>query len=316
MSSKIDTKGEGNSRITIGDSLIRAYPRAQSLNRTKCRNCGRMIEKTYCKRCRTFTFPKKMIPESSKDTLVMLPDVKDEQIKRIHVGYGKLQGVDYVFGPANGRDRDGITNTSVNLISGIRGSGKSTLALQIASIMAGLILESPKIIMYIGTEQSLEEIKSMSKRLNLTNTHKIGLIPAMGDSGDIIAQIMKHKPYALFIDSVPGLSGNNPLVAVDQAKIFKKLSTTFVYPTMMINHVTKDQDTAGLAALQHEVDGVFEMYAVDPAGHVIESDDEESMQGSDIRELRVVGKNRNGKAWISVYFEMTEEGLVVTEAPG
>ena len=246
---------------------------------------------------------------------MLLSDVKDEIIKRISVGYGKLAGVDFVFGPANGRDRDGIASTSVNLVSGIRGSGKSTLALQIASIMGGLILESPQIVMYIGTEQSLPEIKSYATRLKLTNMHKIRLIPAMSGAGDIISQIYKYKPYALFLDSLPGLSGENPIVAVDQAKILKNLSVELQYPTMIINHVTKDQDTAGLAALQHQVDGVYEMYAVDPAGHVIDIDDNETMESSDIRELRVVGKNRNGKAWISVYFEMTEEGLVITEAP-
>jgi predicted ATP-dependent serine protease len=318
MSSKFDHKGDSRIKdripLTIGDSLIRA--RAQSLNRTKCRNCGRRIEKTYCKTCRTFTFsntPK--ILESPKDESVLLSDVKDEIIKRISVGYGKLAGVDFVFGPANGRDRDGIASTSVNLVSGIRGSGKSTLALQIASIMGGLILESPQIVMYIGTEQSLPEIKSYATRLKLTNMHKIRLIPAMSGAGDIISQIYKYKPYALFLDSLPGLSGENPIVAVDQAKILKNLSVELQYPTMIINHVTKDQDTAGLAALQHQVDGVYEMYAVDPAGHVIDIDDNETMESSDIRELRVVGKNRNGKAWISVYFEMTEEGLVITEAP-
>jgi predicted ATP-dependent serine protease len=310
MSSKFDNK---DSRITIGDSLIRT--RAQSLNSVKCRNCGRMIDKTYCKRCRSFTFPKQMILESPKDESVLLSEVKHETIRRISVGYGKISGVDYVFGPANGKDKNGIAITSVNLVSGIRGSGKSTLALQIASVMGGLILESPKIVLYVGTEQSKEEIKDYATRLKLTNMHKIRFIPAMSGGSDIIAQIYKYKPYALFVDSLPGLSGNNPIVAVAQAKIFKSLSVQLEYPTMMINHVTKDQDTAGLAALQHEVDGVFEMYAVDPAGMVIDVDNDVEMKESDIRELRVVGKNRNGKAWISAYFEMTEEGLVTTEAP-
>jgi len=77
----------------------------------------------------------------------------------------------------------------------------------------------------------------------------------------------------------------------------KEYSVELNSPSIVIDHITKQGDFAGLEALQHAVDCtmMFEVY-------------------DNIRVLETQ-KNRSGPAFVQVHFEMTERGLVYVDPP-
>jgi predicted ATP-dependent serine protease len=85
-------------------------------------------------------------------------------------------------------------------------------------------------------------------------------------------------------------------------KIVKEFATMQHAPAMISQHVTKGDEIAGLMSLQHEVDATLTFFP-DP-----ERVDPESGEAPRMLETQ---KNRNGKAFVSVEFNMTKRGLVL-----
>lgn len=75
-------------------------------------------------------------------------------------------------------------------------------------------------------------------------------------------------------------------------KAFKDYAVLLKAPVIIIDHVTKDEDFAGLMQLQHAVDTTLIL----------------SLDENDTRYLTTI-KNRFGPANISVILDMTERGL-------
>lgn len=71
-------------------------------------------------------------------------------------------------------------------------------------------------------------------------------------------------------------------------------------PALISQHVTKDMALAGLMSLQHEVDATMTFFP---------DTDRIGPDGEAVRVLEVI-KNRNGRAFVEVQFEMTKRGLV------
>lgn len=254
----------------------------------KCVLCGKELapNKMQCPSCKMWNVDKlSSAPGTSSETsgpdYITLDKVTSAKKDRILCGPW-----DYVFG-------GGIVRTSCNLIGGAPGAGKSTLFLQMADAMGGKL---QKEVAYIATEEALEEIKERAERLKLKNIHLVGMISAMGGLPNVSEILEKHKPAAIFLDSVQGLAGQSEQVAIELCNIMKKVATIRKAPVMISSHVNKSDEIAGLMALQHVVDCTSTFF---PDEHGIR--------------IHEIEKNRNGRAFISTTYEMTETGLEVLE---
>jgi DNA repair protein RadA/Sms len=92
----------------------------------------------------------------------------------------------------------GIVPGSMILLGGEPGIGKSTLALQVALSLVG------KQVLYISGEESLEQIKLRSTRLESKNENCLFLCETSLEN--ILAQIENIKPDLLVIDSIQTVS--------------------------------------------------------------------------------------------------------------
>jgi DNA repair protein RadA/Sms len=188
----------------------------------------------------------------------------------------------------------GIVTTSTTLLGADAGAGKSTLCLQIADAIAGILERD---VLYISVEMLRSEVRmNFAKRLALKNLDKIRVFSLVTDQSQLgqLEEIVKAvKPAAMFVDSISKLAQGDRDGEVMFATLMKKLSATYESPSVLIAHINKEGDLAGLQALQHEVDAVLSFH-VEPDG---------------TRILECPTKNRFGKTPIFVPFDMTEQGL-------
>lgn len=243
------------------------------LARTQCPSCGYWnVEQAF---------------DTSKDGTVLLSDAEVVPVKRLVTGpWDPCWGAEV---EPDGEHVHGIVQSSVTLLGGAPGAGKSTLSLQLADSIAGL---TGKEVLYISAEEANAQIRSRADRLKLRHTRLIRLRP-IGAGGDI-GDIMTHrKPVAIIADSLPKICPDMA-DAVIFAERIKDYTIALNAPAIIIDHVTKEEEFAGLQALQHAVDTTL-LFTVYP---------------DEVRELRTV-KNRNGPSGVRTHFTMEESGLQV-----
>lgn len=156
----------------------------------------------------------------------------------------------------------GIVAGSVVLLAGDPGVGKSTLLLQTAlNISSG---KSPKTVLYISAEESLEQIKLRSLRVAKEKPGKNFLVLSVSDTDAVVGVIAETRPDLVIIDSiqtmesenVAGLSGSIGQIRYSAAQ-FIKTAKTLKIPIILVGHVTKEGMVAGPMILSHMVDAVL-----------------------------------------------------------
>ena len=204
-----------------------------------------------------------------------LDQIKFQKKQRILTGFSEL---DTVLG-------GGIVRGSAILLAGDPGIGKSTLLLQIALKMAdssskfivhgnkkdskSTMNNEPSTVLYISGEESEEQIKLRTDRINPQSTLRTqshsNLLLLSNTNTDLVCEIIiKTKPMFVIIDSiqtmesenVSGLSGSVGQVRYGAFQ-FIKLAKTMGIPVIMVGHVTKEGMVAGPMVLSHMVDTVL-----------------------------------------------------------
>jgi DNA repair protein RadA/Sms len=117
-------------------------------------------------------------------------------------------------------------------------------------------------VLYISGEESMEQIKLRSDRLQINNPD----IMFLGETNieDIETAIMNVNPKLVIIDSIQtmhsdeisGASGSVSQVREVTSRIMKMCKQNGV-TTIIIGHVTKDGQLAGPRVLEHMVDTVL-----------------------------------------------------------
>lgn len=254
-----------------------------------CRRCNAEFDKgkMQCPSCSYWNTVIVTNPEDDKT--VLLSDTDGAVVTRISTGpWDPCWGfhVDDF-----GARFEGTVTTSVTLVGGVPGAGKSTLALQMANHIAG---STGREVLYISAEESNAEIRSRAKRLRLVNQKLIRLIP-IGVAVELGGIMMHRKPVALIADSLPKIAPDQA-DAVSFCEKLKGYAIELCCPVIIIDHVTKEEELAGLMALQHAVDTTL-LFTVYP---------------DEVRELKTV-KNRNGPSGVRVLLNMTEQGLMLRD---
>lgn len=221
---------------------------------------------------------------------ILLSEIVGEDVERIQSG---------PWDPCFGTALDGsygLVTTSVTLIGGAPGAGKSTLALSLVDSICG---STGRECFYFGTETIASEIKYHAGRLGLKNPDKIR---APKTHGVPLAAVLATNPAAIVCDSITSLADADDDAAVALCVEFKKYAIENNTPIIVIDHVNKDLNFAGLMRLQHQVDTLIAFSQWDP-------DDVEN----DIRVMHT-RKNRFGPV-TKVFFKMTASGLLICDDP-
>ena len=227
--------------------------------------------------------------------------VPKEMEKNIRTG---LKHVDALF------CGDGVTPSTVALLTGIPGAGKTTLALQ----MADSITRTGSIALYNACEESLYQVRRTVARLKF----KHGFIPSY--ESDVMKLIAladkvrkdpanKGKQLFIFVDSLqtlelekePGkkgrpLQGQNMITAAVWALAdWAKANYAIV---ILVGQVTKDGTFAGKQEIKHAVDCHLHM--------AIDTDRKSENYGERIAEMT---KNRFGPGGIYYPFSVGAAGV-------
>ncbi|MCX7957410.1 MAG: DNA repair protein RadA [Endomicrobia bacterium] len=200
----------------------------------------------------------------------------------------------------------GVVIGSVTLIGGEPGVGKSTLMLQIANKISSIKKTDQETykILYITGEESIEQIKLRSLRLNINNSKIYVLSETLLEN--ILSTIDSLGPDFIIIDSIqtvfseqlPGIQGSVQQIRGVTSELIR-LAKFRNITVFILGHITKEGEIAGPKLLEHMVDTVLYF-------------ETEILQN--YRILRVY-KNRFGTSSEIGIFEMKENGLISVENP-
>ena len=197
----------------------------------------------------------------------------------------------------------GLVRDSVSILTARPGAGKSTLLLQLSKSYADEGLK----VLYVSGEESESQIKSRSQRImkdepkNLwilsTNSMDLAIKEIRATGADIVILDSIQTFSLQEFDNKQGSPTQTIEVAgkaVDLAKNPEK-KRAFI----MVGHMTKTGEMAGLRTLEHLVDTVL------------------ILDGSPDEDLRVLtsSKNRFGRTGEIGLFSMDEEGLIEITNP-
>ncbi len=211
--------------------------------------------------------------------IVRLSEAKVQEIERY-----KTRIFDKVLG-------GGLVKSAVVLIGGGPGAGKTTISLQ----MCDEISHSQKReVLYLMAEETAAQVKATATRLRIRNMERILTISARTVEQDIDFEgiLKQYRPAVCVIDSVSKLYPNFD-DQVEMCDTVKDFAARMLIPFVVLCHVNKAEELAGMKAMEHTVDA-----------SILFNKDE-----SDIR-IASVEKNRMGEN-CREFYDMTERGLVI-----
>jgi DNA repair protein RadA/Sms len=250
-----------------------------------CPRCESGLTGNQCIACGLWVFDPMTDgrPKDAPDNTMLLSDVKSAEIDRLDTGI-----FNYVW---SGFPNVGVVRTSCTLIGGQRGAGKTTMLLQLAGIFAK---QTGRETGFITAEMAPEEIKLYAERLKTDMTNRIRIIPAMTGTVSVGDVLHRYQFGAVILDSLQGLVGDDPEASMSVCAICKEHAMRMKAPMMIVSHINKEGDYAGLEKIQHAVDTLL----------MLSVDEDTGLRTIDVH------KNRFGKAQIFSDFDMTENGLV------
>lgn len=272
-----------------------------------CSSCGHQEIKWAgrCPDCGTWdTLEEKLISIDKSQNKVTKSKIKKTPIKLSEV---ETSNSDRLITGINEFDRTmggGIVKDSVTILSAKPGAGKSTLLLQVANSIA---LQGLKVL-YASGEESDSQIKRRADRLfNSINDNVWVLSDTSMDN--VLQTISKIDADLVIIDSIQtftleeymGSRAGSPTQTMECANELVRLAKDTDRPraVIMAGQQNKNEELAGLRALEHLVDAVI----------VIDGEEEDELRGL------LVSKNRFGSTWERGFFSMAETGMVSIDNP-
>lgn len=197
----------------------------------------------------------------------------------------------------------GIVKDSVSILTARPGAGKSTLLLEIAHNIAN----DGKKVLYISGEESESQIKNRANRIMKNIPEEIYII-STNSMDTALKEIESISPDLVLLDSIQTVSlseyPQRPGTPTQTIECANKLVEVCKYSdksiaAIMVGHMTKSGEMAGLMTLEHLVDTVLIL---------------EYEQDSQLRVLRTT-KNRFGYTGEIGLFDMVEQGLKEVKNP-
>lgn len=216
-----------------------------------------------------------------------LKDIKLDSSKRILMNIGELNRV---LG-------GGLVRDSVTILTARPGAGKSTLLLEMANDLSKLGVS----VLYISGEESESQIKARAMRTMDKIPENIWIVSTT--SMDIaLENINIINPDIIFLDSIQTFTlseytsrAGSPVQTIECANRLVDIAKNIENPkaVVMIGHMTKADEMAGLRTLEHLVDTVL----------YLEGEIDESLR------VLMSTKNRFGRTGEIGLFNMDEDGI-------
>lgn len=197
----------------------------------------------------------------------------------------------------------GIVKDSISIITAKPGAGKSTLLLQISNLVA----QKEHKVVYASGEESDSQIKKRADRI-LDQIHKNIWVVQETSLDSVMEHIKEIDPDLIIIDSIqtftmehamPSRAGS-PTQTMECANALLKLAkdSKRQRAVIIVGQMTKNDELAGLRALEHLVDTVL----------IIEDNNDE--------EIRVLVSSKNRFGGIeNGFFQMSERGMISIDNP-
>lgn len=270
----------------------------------ECTNCGHSqpLWAGKCPECGKWgTLTEVTVKETKGKTSEIIDDKSAKKLNAIEINESQRLKSDYEeFDRAVG---GGLVRDSVTILTARPGAGKSTLLLQLSKSYADLGLK----VLYVSGEESESQIKSRADRIMESLPENVWILST--NSMDSAANEIKNiDADIVFLDSIQTFTlaafdnkAGSPTQTIEVANKaveiakdeFKKRAI------IMIGHMTKANEMAGLRTLEHLVDTVL------------------ILDGESDEDLRVLTstKNRFGRTGEIGLFSMDEDGLVEISNP-
>lgn len=269
----------------------------------RCSNCGSESPKWLgkCPKCEEwntlieFENPGKAAVSANKRKTApkklseVLPGNSDRIVTSIHEFNRVLGG--------------GIVKDSIIILTARPGAGKSTLLLQVADDVANKGFK----VLYASAEESDSQIKNRFDRILQGSKSNIWVYSDTS-MNHVLTSIEELDPDLIIIDSIqtfvleeynsrPG----SPIQTMECANELLKIAKNSSRPraVIMVGQMTKDDEIAGLRALEHLVDAVL----------ILNGENGEELRGA------WCSKNRFGSTGEIGFFSMTEQGMISIDNP-
>ena len=197
----------------------------------------------------------------------------------------------------------GIVKDSVIILTARPGAGKSTLLLQVAEDVASQGYK----VLYASAEESEAQIKNRANRILNGISEDIWLYS--DTSMDHVLHIVSEiDPDLLIIDSIQTFTlaehasrPGSPIQTMGCANELVKIAKSGSRPraVIIVGQMTKEDEIAGLRALEHLVDAVL----------ILNGENGEELRGA------WCSKNRFGSTGEIGFFSMTEQGMLSIDNP-
>ncbi|WP_028309177.1 DNA repair protein RadA [Desulfitibacter alkalitolerans] len=198
----------------------------------------------------------------------------------------------------------GIVRDSITILTAKPGAGKSTLLLQIANDLGS----QGYVVMYASGEESESQIKCRADRIFDEVNENVWVISDTS-LDNVLASIETIDPDLIIIDSIqtfvleafPGSRAGSPTQTMECAGELLKIAKNPQRPraVIMVGQMTKEDELAGLRALEHLVDTVM----------LIEGE-----SGEELKTLTST-KNRHGGTMEMGFLTLGERGMVSIDNP-
>ena len=271
----------------------------------RCSSCGFESIKWLgkCPTCNSWNTLEETVVESksmetrarqaSKKPIKKLLEVVSNKSDRIVTGINEF---DRVMG-------GGIVKDSISIITARPGAGKSTLLLQISDAIA----QKGYKVIYASGEESDSQIKNRADRI-LNKIHEDIWVLQETSLDNVLDAVEEINPDMLIVDSIqtftmeaslPARAGS-PTQTMECANALLQIAKNEKRPraVIVVGQMTKNDELAGLRALEHLVDTVL----------IIEDDNDEELR------VLVSSKNRFGSIE-NGFFQMCEKGVISIDNP-
>ena len=231
--------------------------------------------------------------QASRQPIKKLFEVVSNKNDRIVTGINEF---DRVMG-------GGIVKDSISIITARPGAGKSTLLLQISDAVA----QNGYKVIYASGEESESQIKNRADRI-LDKIHGNIWVLQETSLDNVLDAVEEINPDMLIVDSIqtftmeaslPARAGS-PTQTMECANALLHIAKNEKKPraVILVGQMTKNDELAGLRALEHLVDTVL----------IIEDDNDEELR------ILVSSKNRFGGIE-NGFFQMCEKGVISIDNP-
>ena len=273
-----------------------------------CQECGFETGKWMgqCPECRSWnTLEEKKIttPPAGGKVAYARPKVSEglQQLKKV-----SLQSNDRIVTGMKELNRvlgGGLVRDSITIIAARPGAGKSTLLLQTAQDVA----QSGHRVLYVSGEESESQLRRRASRI-LKEIHDNIWVHSTSHLNEVFSAIDMMDPTLIILDSIqtfyldeyPSRPGS-PTQVLECTNAIMKIAKDPNHPraVLMAGQLTKEDELAGVRALEHMVDTVLYM---------------EADAAEELRTLSAA-KNRFGSTGEMGFFTMEESGLQTIENP-